>query len=512
MSLPLNYFIEANLALCLFLLLYVILLKNETNFTFKRLSLLSGLAASIIFPAFHITSNALSLPSVEDALATTLLPEFVVVGNGSAGDSSSNSFQGSEWVTIIYATGVVIFLGLFTIRLLKLLAVIFKWRRASNGPLRIVESEENMPPFSFFNFIFIGQAHRLTAREKDQIIAHESVHVKQLHSLDVLITNVIQIFFWFNPVVGIYKNILTQLHEFEADARSVKDEEVGDYCSLLARVALSSADLRIANHFSSSLTLKRIQMMRKVKLKIQIWKVATMILIIPAFFVLLSCQDQIAGEVSDIASNSTMALDLPADVQRQYDEMKKAHPDKQYLVVEVDQQGTPKVEALQKKMEQLPEEAISAVNVIKHPAENANEMERNFIIVEYTDQVKQMAQANPAPDAETVFTIVDETAMPQNGIESFYGFIGNELVYPKSAREKGVHGKVFVSFVVEKDGTLSEFEVLKSLTPEMDAEALRVLKLSPKWNPAQHNGQAVRQRMVMPINFMLSQTTEKAEG
>ena len=102
-----------------------------------------------------------------------------------------------------------------------------------------------------------------------------------------------------------YKKIFVHLHEYEADARSVKTHDVNDYCSLLAKVALLSADIRLANHFSNSLTLKRIQMIRKIRSKTKWWKVALLGATVPLFFFVVACQDQLAGDVTALAGDSS---------------------------------------------------------------------------------------------------------------------------------------------------------------------------------------------------------------
>jgi TonB family protein len=501
MSLPLNYFFEANLALCLFLVVYLLLLRKETSFTLKRMILLSGLLASVIFPIVHVDGSALSIPSFREVIATTLLPELVVMGHGKL---EANTTPGSVWNTLnfIYIIGASAALVMFVLRIIKLLLTIRKSKTVAQGQLYVAESYQKNPPFSFFNYVFIGQAAELTQREKDQIIAHEAVHARQWHSLDILLLNIIGIFFWFNPVLKIYKNIFIQLHEFEADARSVKDEEMNDYCNLLARVALLSADIRIANHFSNSLTLKRIQMMRTSKLKIRTWKLAAMIMIIPAFFLLLSCQDQLMNDVTDLAKSSSVAIDMPEEVQKQFDQMKAAHPELQLVVMEIKDSELDKLEDVRKVVES--KGTITSMNFITPTAKGSEPM-RHFVIIEYNDQVASLAERSKE---NNVYTVVEESASPEGGIETFYGFLAKNISYPKDAREAGVQGKVFVSFIVEPDGSLSDLNVVKGVNELLDAEALRVVKLSPKWTPGKHEGVVVRQKMVLPINFAIEQKSE----
>ena len=91
------------------------------------------------------------------------------------------------------------------------------------------------------------------------------------------------------------------------------------------------------------------------------------------------------------------------------------------------------------------------------------------------------------------------------GIEKFYKYLQNNIHYPAIAKENNVQGKVFVSFVVERDGTLTDVRVARGLGSGCDEEAVRVLKASPKWKPGIQNGRPVRVAYTMPISFALAQ-------
>lgn len=103
-----------------------------------------------------------------------------------------------------------------------------------------------------------------------------------------------------------------------------------------------------------------------------------------------------------------------------------------------------------------------------------------------------------------VFTIVEQSAVPVNGMTEFYADIANELQYPEQARKMGVEGKVFVEFIVNTNGALSDFKVLKGIGAGCDAEAIRVLKTMKDWNAGTQDGTAVRQKLVLPIVFKLN--------
>jgi protein TonB len=98
---------------------------------------------------------------------------------------------------------------------------------------------------------------------------------------------------------------------------------------------------------------------------------------------------------------------------------------------------------------------------------------------------------------------VEETAAPIGGMPAFYEFVGKKLKYPAQARRMGVEGKVFVEFVIERDGTITDVKAIKGIGAGCDEEAVRVLQSAPKWKAGKQRGKPVRQRMVLPIAFKL---------
>ncbi|OHX67282.1 energy transducer TonB [Flammeovirga pacifica] len=105
---------------------------------------------------------------------------------------------------------------------------------------------------------------------------------------------------------------------------------------------------------------------------------------------------------------------------------------------------------------------------------------------------------------EEILDIVQKTAEFPGGLGKFYKFLGKNIKYPRQAQRMNVTGKVYVQFVIGKDGSITDMKVVKGLGAGLDEEALRVLKLSPKWSPAEQRGRIVRQRMVIPISFKLN--------
>lgn len=107
-------------------------------------------------------------------------------------------------------------------------------------------------------------------------------------------------------------------------------------------------------------------------------------------------------------------------------------------------------------------------------------------------------------EENTIWTIVESNPEPVGGLAEFYKFLGQEVKYPRAAKNNNVQGKVFVQFVVGKDGSLSEIEVIKGIGYGCDDESLRVMKNAPKWIPGKQRGKPVRVRMIVPISFKLA--------
>jgi protein TonB len=98
---------------------------------------------------------------------------------------------------------------------------------------------------------------------------------------------------------------------------------------------------------------------------------------------------------------------------------------------------------------------------------------------------------------------LSEQAEPNGGMAAFYDFLKKNMKYPAMEKESGIEGKVYVSFVVSPDGTLSDFVIKRSVSKGLDNEAVRVIKASPKWTPGKMGGKAVKSRFTLPINFKL---------
>ena len=135
-------------------------------------------------------------------------------------------------------------------------------------------------------------------------------------------------------------------------------------------------------------------------------------------------------------------------------------------------------------------------------------MKKFFTLLLFTAAVSmayaQQPVSNNNTDDDVVFSVVEQEPEYPGGEEAMYKFLSDNLVYPKAAREKGIQGKVIVEFVVEKNGKISNVKAVKCVSPELDAEAVRVISKMPKWKPGVLRGEKVRSTFRLPINFQLN--------
>ncbi|MCA4899575.1 MAG: energy transducer TonB [Cytophagales bacterium] len=143
--------------------------------------------------------------------------------------------------------------------------------------------------------------------------------------------------------------------------------------------------------------------------------------------------------------------------------------------------------------------------ILDHLQKNKNEFSRWKNAIQNKIPVRQSFQFSVnLEEVEEIFFVAEESAYPHRGIADFYKFIGKSIRYPAEARRRGLEGKVFVEFIIDKDGTISEAKVVKGIGGGCDEEAIRVLLTSSPWMPGKQRGKPVKQRYTLPIIFSLS--------
>jgi protein TonB len=138
--------------------------------------------------------------------------------------------------------------------------------------------------------------------------------------------------------------------------------------------------------------------------------------------------------------------------------------------------------------------------------EEVKENETGAVAVEGTGDI---VFDEPAPvvaeesDDDKIFYAVEQQAEFPGGLQAMMKFLQRNIKYPASAKRMGIEGRVFVKFIVDKEGGISQMEVIKGINADLDKEAVRVIKMMPPWKPGKQNGRAVKSQFVLPVYFKL---------
>ncbi len=155
-----------------------------------------------------------------------------------------------------------------------------------------------------------------------------------------------------------------------------------------------------------------------------------------------------------------------------------------------------------------PAPIIQQPQIIEVPDEEEIKEDLNLKFdVEVTEETKVeaiiVAPIEEKEDVDQIFSVVEESAEPKGGMPAFYKYVGDKIKYPAQARRMGVEGRVFVEFVVNRDGSIVDVRSIKGIGAGCDEEAVRIVQSAPAWKPGKQRGKAVRQKMVIPIIFKL---------
>ncbi len=158
-----------------------------------------------------------------------------------------------------------------------------------------------------------------------------------------------------------------------------------------------------------------------------------------------------------------------------------------------------------------PPPQVQSTQVVEVPDEEVVKQEIKVILdMEVTDNTKiesitiRTPEPEPEEESEKIFTIVEETASPKGGLAAFYQYVAENIKYPVQAKRMNIQGRVYVEFVIAKDGTLTDVHIVKGIGAGCDEEALRIVQEAPPWNPAKQRGKPVRQRYTLPIVFKMA--------
>ena len=200
-------------------------------------------------------------------------------------------------------------------------------------------------------------------------------------------------------------------------------------------------------------------------------------------------------ELQSLAEKKEVKQEKPDDPQIEKIEVERVKSSVAFTVPEIKKDNEVKEDQEMKSQDDLAETntAIGAFTV-----------EGNDETAEVKHVEEKIAEPEPVKEEETkVFDVVEQMPSFPGGQSALLQYLSSNIKYPVVAEENGVQGRVIVTFVVEKDGSITDVRVVKSVDPSLDKEAQRVVKSMPKWIPGKQNGSAVRVKYTVPVTFRL---------
>lgn len=271
-----EYLLKSSIVLGIFYICYRLFLQKETFFEANRWFLLVGIFAATFLPFVIIPIHIIKE-------APVISHEFNVANTAEITTTSL------DYLTILFYLYIIGAIG-FTVHLLiqftSLGKLFYTHHATPNETYKIVKTDASIAPFSFFKWI-VFNPNQFNTEELHQILTHEKVHARQWHSIDIIITQIATILFWFNPLIWLYKKALQQNLEFIADSETQKDINCKkSYQYLLLKTVTQNNQMDLANNFYNSLIKKRIVMLHKNKSqKRNAWKYA-LVLPLTALFLM----------------------------------------------------------------------------------------------------------------------------------------------------------------------------------------------------------------------------------
>ena len=532
MTAILLYSMKSALVLALLYLPYMLMLRRASFFRFNRLVLLGILGLSLVLPLCNVPGLSLDRQPVVQAAQRQMLelgmpvhylPELLVTADGEAAQPKS-AITLFMFVSFIYIIGVAVVLLVRGMQIYKLQSGMRRgslWTQHEGNITIYGHADSGVSPFSWMKSIVLSEADYEEAGR--EIVLHETGHIRNRHSWDVLLLTLVEMLQWWNPLVYMLGISLRDVHEYEADNYVLSSGiSPAGYQLLLIKKAVGSGSYAFANNFNHSLTKKRITMMKKSKSNP--WMRSKALYILPVATLALSAfatPKFVAPIESAVSKLGGKVTENSANLQISDEKSEGTAPENRKMVHVKD--GSMRLVVDGREME--PKEAMKAVS---------GKSIRNNLTTSSDGSAKLSIETSaPSEQADSIYDVVAHNAQFPGGEAEFYGFLAKNMRYPKLCHEFGVQGRVSMQFVVNKDGSITEISNLRApghqltqvevtsykkdhpdSTEQLAAgqdlgellveESVRVLKLMPKWEPARNEkDEVVRCRFVVPIVYRL---------
>ena len=508
------YLIKINVALMLLYGFYRLTVSRDTFFGLRRLTLWLIYAVALMVPALNLEYWVRDTPTMEsmaNVYADTFYPVVVV-------KAQAPSITWMDMLLGIYWVGVAVLSLRLVWQLFSIirLAVISRKQEVEGIMVHLLKGEGS--PFSFFRWVFMYPS-TLEGKQLHEVMVHECTHVSGHHSLDTLFSELFSIACWFNPFAWLMKQEVRMNLEYLADESVLSDGNARksyQYHLLGLAYRQPKDSAQIANNFNLLPLKKRIKMMNKRRTS-EIGK-AKYLLFAPLAGVLL-----MVSNIESVAREIGEQIPEVAEVQQKAEQalntdVAVANPMAKEVIEVMNPAEAEEMEAdktaeaaLIKAEEAKAEEAKAAAEaeltkaeeakVAADKAEEAKTVEQAKQAAE--DKVKNKAQADTTKKKRYWDCIPETMPYFPGGQELLLKYLAVNIKYPTSAVKAKKQGRVIVTFIVQKDGSITHAKIARSIDPELDAEALRVVKGMPKWTPGTQLGKPVSVKYVLPVKFSL---------
>ena len=500
-------------------LVYRLLFRNSNRLYFNRFFLLTSMLLALAMPLLGLLSG-IEVPQMatlkQQLFNGIMLNEVIVTPDGQPVLPEVTVTTGvtpsrfSVWQVIggIYLLGVSVMTLLFLIKLGRLVVLIIRSPKRKMDGCTAVFTGREQGSFSFFRYAFFPNEN-----VDPDIMQHEMSHIEHHHSWDILFAELMMIVQWFNPFIYFYKKELQSLHEYQADRDVVATGvDKKNYMMLILQQCTAVDFSGMSNNFSLILTKKRIKMItRNEKAKGLWWR---LLATLPVLAILMIANTKVTAQDASTKLGN-QAVDKPITVEMGQFEI-------------FDDDGTPMQlkdtliysdDGSYVKFETSdgfqPEsgEPCKKLTVTSYDADGTQR--NNFFITEterrgdtstytiepFTLSVHLFEQLFDLAtyEEDTVYQIVEQMPQYTGGEQAMMKYVAENIKYPQAAKDKNISGRVFVGFVIEKDGSVSNVKVVRGIGGGCDEEAARVIKEMPKWKPGMQKGKPVRVNYMMPI-------------
>jgi TonB family protein len=443
------YMAKSAVYMTAFYIVYSLLLSRDTSYTRNRIFIILSLVSALALPLITLQSIR---PWNIKFFGKFLSDVFVTASATTTKTASHGTSYGLlHFIYSIYIIVVSIFIFKLLIDLTNLMFLIL--RHKDNGSRIIRFQGFSTSGFSAMGYIFINA--RLSPEDAGHIIRHEQKHLKQNHFIDIIFIEILKAFQWFNPVIYLFDRSLRAIHEYQADQECISSGvPVVNYQSLLLNQIFKSRAFNLTNSFSNPSLIKK-RMLMMTKKRTPSFAGLKMLLVIP-----------VAGFVF-VAITAYREMPSPS-------------------VSQMTEQPATQKTASQSAYEVLPPPPP--------PPANSSEVKNNS---------KDLNQVSVNDADEAPYVAVEEMPMFPGGDGALLTYIAKNTKYPESSKEKNIQGRVIIRFCVTAKGSINQISVLKGVSPDLDAEAMRVVQTLPKFKPGRQSGKDVPVWYMVPITFTL---------